>query len=110
MLLSDRFASRIKPKTFSIIFITSDFFCLVLQAAGGAIASLSGGNTDEARAMGQTGINIMIGGLALQVASLMIFIACAIDFWWRLRTKSTPFNPNERSLNQMVHLKGLMTG
>lgn len=91
MLSSGPYAPRIKPKYFSVIFITSDFICLVLQAAGGAIASLSGGTSEQARASSQMGINIMIAGLALQVVSLVIFIAGCVDFWIRVTRKGAGF-------------------
>lgn len=41
---------------------------------------------------GQTGINIMIAGLASQVASLFAFVVLCADFAWRVRKNS------ERSL------------
>ena len=47
-----------------------DIFSLVLQSAGGALAD--GGD--------QTGINIMIAGLACQVASLAIFMLLCADY------------------------------
>ncbi|KAJ5469275.1 hypothetical protein N7539_008893, partial [Penicillium diatomitis] len=54
--------SRIKPKFYSTIFITSDLICLILQAAGGALAVTSRGPTPSAENMRQTGINVMIAG------------------------------------------------
>ncbi|GMG10674.1 unnamed protein product [Aspergillus oryzae] len=56
--------SRIRPKTYARIFITCDLICLVLQAAGGAITATAGQEQDGLR---QTGINIMIAGLASQL-------------------------------------------
>ena len=50
------------------MFICFDVFSLVLQAAGGAIA-----DTSKSPAAGQSGINIMIAGLAVQVVSLTVF-------------------------------------
>jgi len=65
--------------------MTCDFVCLVLQAAGGAITSTSGGPSREAAAMRQTGVNIMIGGLLFQVVSLFLFILYATIYAWRWR-------------------------
>lgn len=65
----------------------SDFFCLVLQAAGGAITATTGGASREAAAMRNTGINVMIAGLSLQVVSLLFFIGCALDYAWFLSQK-----------------------
>jgi hypothetical protein len=82
--------SRFKPRTYSIAFMISDLVALVLQAAGGAIAaSAAGTNANTA----QKGINIMIAGLAWQVASLTIFAVVAADFAFRvMKGKGLP-NP-----------------
>ncbi|KAF4233393.1 hypothetical protein CNMCM8980_000407 [Aspergillus fumigatiaffinis] len=74
--------SRIKSRTYAIIFVTCDLLCLVLQAAGGAVTATAGRDQDGLR---HTGVNIMITGLAAQVASLGAFMALAIDYLWRLR-------------------------
>lgn len=69
--------------------MTSDFICLVLQAAGGAITSTSGGTSDGAKSLRDVGIDVMIGGLVLQVVSLLLFaIYAGIYFWrWQVATK-----------------------
>ncbi|KAG2421318.1 hypothetical protein HFD88_005292 [Aspergillus terreus] len=74
--------SKIKSKTYAIVFVTCDLLCLILQAAGGAVTATAGQDQDGLR---RTGINIMIAGLAAQVASLGTFMALAIDYLWRLR-------------------------
>jgi hypothetical protein len=79
--------SRIKPRTFAVGFITSDILCLVLQAAGGAITATTGGASEEAQSMRETGINVMIAGLALQVVSLLAFLGCALDYTCRVSRK-----------------------
>ncbi|KAH8884184.1 putative RTA1 domain protein [Thozetella sp. PMI_491] len=79
----DERLSWIRPKIISIIFMTCDFICLVLQATGGAITSTSGGMSREAEGMRQTGVNIMIGGLSFQVVSLFLFILYAVIYAWR---------------------------
>lgn len=67
--------SRFRPRTYTLIFISCDFISLVLQAAGGAIAS--GAN---APSQDQMGINIMIAGLSFQVFSLALFVALSAEF------------------------------
>ncbi|PKX99676.1 RTA1 domain-containing protein [Aspergillus novofumigatus IBT 16806] len=74
--------SRIKSRTYAIIFVTCDLLCLILQAAGGAFTATAGRDQDGLR---HTGVSIMITGLAAQVASLGAFMALAIDYLWRLR-------------------------
>ena len=73
--------ARFKPHTYTRIFICSDIFALVLQAAGGAITDTA----DSGSSLQQTGINIMIAGLAFQVVSLTIYIVLCADFAWRVR-------------------------
>lgn len=81
--------SRLKPRTYTIIFITCDLLSLILQAAGGAITSIA--DADQAD-LAQTGINIMIAGLASQVASLTLFMGLCLDYAWRVW--STPEGVN----------------
>ncbi|KAL2062845.1 hypothetical protein VTL71DRAFT_5917 [Oculimacula yallundae] len=76
--------SRLSPKTFTIAFIASDFLALVLQSAGGAIAE-----TANDRATSRAGTNIMVGGLAFQVASLLVFSGLAAEFFWRVKVDRT---------------------
>lgn len=81
--------SRIKPRTYTILFMSCDFISLLLQAAGGAIAASANTVKDT-----DLGVNIMIAGLSFQVVSLVLFIGLSCDFAWRVR------NAAEMSLNQ----------
>ncbi|KUL87018.1 hypothetical protein ZTR_05693 [Talaromyces verruculosus] len=67
--------SRFRPRFYTIVFCTCDFISLLLQAIGGAIASIA---TDYSTT--QLGIHIMIGGLSFQVFSLVLFIVLCGDF------------------------------
>ena len=73
--------ARFAPRTYTITFMSCDVFSLILQAAGGAITDTAGDN----RSLSQTGINIMIAGLAFQVVSLSVFVALCSDFAWSVR-------------------------
>lgn len=56
--------------------MTCDFISLVLQAAGGAIVSMS-----DDKATSDIGLRIMQAGLIFQVVSLLVFVAlCAVFF------------------------------
>ncbi|KAI9731475.1 MAG: hypothetical protein M1835_003523, partial [Candelina submexicana] len=70
--------SFLKPRTYTITFMSCDLFSLVLQAIGGGMASNAKVHSDE-----QTGINIMIAGLSTQVFSLLLFMALCAEFAWR---------------------------
>ncbi|RYN25625.1 hypothetical protein AA0112_g8439 [Alternaria arborescens] len=87
--------SRIKPLSYPKIFIPCDFISLVLQAAGGGMASVSTHNGEDP----EKGNNIMIAGLAFQVATLLLFILLAADFAWRTycgRTSRGQISPDQQ--------------
>lgn len=87
--------SRIKPLSYLKIFIPCDFISLVLQAAGGGMASVSTHNGEDPK----KGNNIMIAGLAFQVFTLLVFILLAADFAWRTyrgRTSRGQISPDQQ--------------
>ena len=65
--------------TYTKIFITLDFISLLLQAAGGAIASIANDKKTS-----DLGVNVMIAGLAFQVFSIIVFSALCADFGFRV--------------------------
>ncbi|ODA83280.1 hypothetical protein RJ55_01792 [Drechmeria coniospora] len=76
--------SRIPPEYYTRIFIPCDVISLILQAAGGAIASIAFHGSRSAA----TGTNIMIAGLAFQVFTLLCFILVSLDFAFRAHRRS----------------------
>ncbi|OCL04568.1 RTA1-domain-containing protein [Glonium stellatum] len=72
--------SRLKPKTYTKVFVGCDLLALVLQAVGGAIAS-----TAKDHAGSTTGTNVMVAGLASQVLSMLLFMILWADFGLRVR-------------------------
>ena len=66
--------ARFSPKLLYCIFIPTDVVCLVLQATGGALSTETTGNS---------GVNISLAGLGLQVATLVLFSACFADYMIR---------------------------
>ncbi|KAK5047202.1 hypothetical protein LTR84_006724 [Exophiala bonariae] len=77
-----------KGRTITLTFILCDFVSLVLQAAGGAIASTA--QTHERRNMG---VNIMIAGLSSQVAATTAFSLLCLHIMWNLRKNPSKINP-----------------
>jgi hypothetical protein len=69
-------ASRISPRFYPIIFVTCDFLSLVLQGAGGAIATVKTHQGQDPK----LGNDIMIAGLSFQVLTMLAFILLALDF------------------------------
>jgi hypothetical protein len=68
------------PRLITIFFVGSDFLSLVLQAAGGAIAS-----TANTHSTAQVGINLMIAGLSTQVVSMTAFVGVCSQLAWAVR-------------------------
>ena len=95
--------SRFRPSTYTITFISCDFLSLLLQAAGGAIAS---GATTYAE--DQNGIHIMIAGLSLQVASLVLFMILCGEFAWRVYKQQGVLDPRYTAVRQGLMFKGFM--
>jgi hypothetical protein len=61
--------SRLKPVWYTRIFIAGDLFSLVLQGAGGGIASTA----DAGSTMQDVGTDLMIAGVIFQVVILSVF-------------------------------------
>lgn len=71
---------RFKPCTYAIIFYSCGLFSLVLQGLGGGIAATVVPNSGE-----NTGKNIIVAGMVVQVFSLILFAVCCSEFTLRVR-------------------------
>lgn len=91
--------SRLKPRSYPKIFIVCDIISLVLQATGGALASVA---THESRKPDK-GNHIMIAGLAFQVFTLVLFMLLSLDF--ALRTYRRVSSLNALSTLHQRHVK-----
>ncbi|PVH93359.1 RTA1-domain-containing protein [Periconia macrospinosa] len=101
--------SRIKPLSYPRIFIPCDVASLLLQAAGGGIASAAS-HSDRDPSVGN---NIMIAGLAVQVVTLLIFILLSIDFALRTLRRhrqlgSAALDPTHARLRASWAFKGFL--
>ncbi|CAI7572993.1 unnamed protein product [Penicillium glandicola] len=101
--------SRLRPRTYTIVFILCDLISLLLQAAGGAITSIVDADQED---LAQAGINIMIAGLASQVASLAIFMVLCLDFAWKVRNSHQKLNPeiHMTDLRNSIRWKAFLAG
>ena len=97
--------SRFRPRTYTLTFIGCDVLSLVFQAAGGALASAANTQTDL-----QTGVDVMLAGLGLQVASMTLFIVLAGEFAWRLSRTTLEMNPTHRALRDSKVFKFFLFG
>ena len=93
------------PRFITCFFIACDFVSLILQAAGGALASLA--NT---KSQGQTGVNIMIAGLSTQVASTFAFICICCQLTWSVKRNPTNVNSNTLLLRQSAPFRFFLAG
>jgi len=92
--------SRIPPKWYTRIFISTDIISIVLQITGAALAS--GAST------GTLGNDIMMVGLASQVVTLAVFGLMSLDVLFRIRKFRGEFNENTNILRNSRRYKGLL--
>lgn len=77
-----RASSILSAKWYTIIFCTCDVVSLIIQAVGGAMASMA--DTDEQQ---DRGTNIMEGGIVFQLATMTLFGVLLGDFAWRISSR-----------------------
>jgi hypothetical protein len=101
--------SRLRPRTYTAVFILCDLISLLLQAAGGAITSIADADEPD---LSQAGVNIMIAGLASQVVSLAIFMALCLDFAWKVHKNQQELNPETSmvKLRSSIKWKAFIAG
>ncbi|KAF2088721.1 RTA1-domain-containing protein [Saccharata proteae CBS 121410] len=97
--------SRVKPRTYTAIFVSCDFLSLVLQAAGGGITATA---HESQPSLSQTGVNIMIAGLAFQVFSLFIFICMCAEYAWRVHKNPSQLNGRFTALRSTFMWKAFL--
>lgn len=97
--------SCFKPRSILIIFICCDLTNLILQGVGGAISS-----TSLHRDQIQTGINVIIAGLATQVTSLLMFIGLGVEFAFRVCSGNYDLATNTSELRQTRVWKAFLFG
>ncbi|CAE6506566.1 unnamed protein product [Rhizoctonia solani] len=80
--------SRMPPRLYSIIFITADVTALVIQAIGGAMASIA--DTLEGA---EQGSHVMLGGIVIQLVAVVLYTILGLEFILRF-TYNRPARPN----------------
>lgn len=71
--------SVMRPLWFSYIFIVCDFISLVVQAIGGAMASIASQQYKSA----DLGSNVMLAGIVFQVVTMSAFVYFLFDYYFR---------------------------
>ncbi len=97
--------SRLKPRSYTIIFMACDFISLLLQSAGGAMASIADTQPDTDR-----GVNVMIAGLIVQVVSLTVFAVLCADFAFQSRRRWNEREVKYFGLRQTFFFKAFLFG
>ncbi|KXT03892.1 hypothetical protein AC579_6236 [Pseudocercospora musae] len=92
--------SRLRPAMYTWIFISCDVFSIILQAIGGALASAS-----TTTSILRVGDNVMITGLAVQVATMLAFAGLAADYGIAVRRNITNLNPETSELRNSRRFK-----
>ena len=82
--------SRLSPRAYAFIFMSSDFLSLVLQGAGGGITATAGLGDDSQHNLG---VHIMVAGLVFQVVSLALYMVLCLDFAWKVKKSYANRNP-----------------
>lgn len=114
--------SLLKPRTYTLIFMTCDFVALLMQAAGGAMASSNNNDdsvsdsTNKPPTDSQMGVNIMVAGVGWQVASLGIFAILCGEYAHRVHKEhEVSMNPkfdnmrNTKKFRLFLYALGLAT-
>jgi len=70
--------SRLKPALYTWLFIGLDFFSILLQAIGGALAASGEKNVK----LLNTGNNVILAGIVMQVVQLLLFGATSAWYIW----------------------------
>lgn len=83
VVIHGRKFSVLKPMWYSYFFIVCDLISLVIQAIGGATSSAAAQDHSDP----QLGTNIMIAGIAFQVAAMTVFLIFWLEFLRRLYFK-----------------------
>jgi hypothetical protein len=97
--------SRFRPRTYTLIFCFCDLFSLVLQGAGGGIAS-----TATTYSTQQGGINTMLAGLSFQVVSLFIFASMSLEYAFRLYRNPMAWDTTHAALYNSTLFKSFLCG
>jgi hypothetical protein len=94
--------SRLRPKWYTWIFISCDIFSILLQGAGGGIASAA---TNTQKSLLDAGNDLMIAGLAFQVFTLCLFGLLAGEYFFRVWKHKNELNPATFELRRTLRFR-----
>ena len=85
--------------------MSCDLISLILQSAGGAMASIADTQKDT-----DLGVNVMIAGLIAQVVSLTVFAILCADFTYQSRKHWNDREPQYFALRRTKLWKAFLAG
>lgn len=94
-----------KPRTVTLTFIGFDIVSLLLQSAGGAIASMADTQKDN-----DIGVNIMIAGLAAQVAATSAFAGVCLQLMIAIRRQPERLDHQYAQFRKTLKFKLFLSG
>ncbi|KAI2604150.1 RTA1-domain-containing protein [Hypoxylon fragiforme] len=98
-----RHYSIMSAKMYTYIFMTCDVISLIIQAAGGAMASMAAGSQKDPK----LGTNIMVAGVMFQLVAMTIFTIFAIDFTRRSSKLGMPREYNKILMALFISLAAI---
>ncbi|OCK73117.1 sphingoid long-chain base transporter RSB1 [Lepidopterella palustris CBS 459.81] len=98
--------SRLRPEWYTWIFITCDIFSLVLQGAGGGIASTASNN----QTMLDVGSDLMLAGIVFQVVVLFFFGYFLVEYFVRVYSHRLSLTSYAISLSHATRFQLFITG
>ncbi|KAI1372396.1 RTA1-domain-containing protein [Hypoxylon crocopeplum] len=92
--------SLLSARMYTIVFMTCDVVSLVVQAAGGAMASMASSNNKDTK----LGTNIMVAGVIFQLVAMTAFALLALDFYRRSSKLGMPKEYNKILVASFISL------
>ncbi|KAI1207026.1 RTA1-domain-containing protein [Annulohypoxylon truncatum] len=95
--------SILSARMYTIVFVTCDTISLVIQAVGGAMASMASSNGDDPK----LGTNIMVAGVLFQLLAMIIFTLFTLDFLQRSSKFGIPQEYNKIVIALFISLAAI---
>ncbi|KAI0837055.1 RTA1-domain-containing protein [Hypoxylon sp. FL0890] len=95
--------SLLSARMYTIVFMTCDIISLVVQAVGGAMASMASGDGNDTK----LGTNIMVTGVLFQLAAMTVFALLTLDFLRRSSKFGLPREYNKILIALFISLAAI---
>jgi membrane protein implicated in regulation of membrane protease activity len=100
--------SPLKARLYPWVFVGCDFASIVLQAIGGGVAA-SGGSSDSMKII-NVGNNVIITGIAFQIATMSVCGLLVVFYLWRYRKARTQRHAStEKSAFELSRSQGTVS-